>query len=262
MAEPLNSLTIDDLMGTRQAPSGEPSVAPAPVIRSPGAMVDPVTGEIPGARSALMEPGEATEALGTGITQGLLETVPFGGAVAGGALGLKIGAATPIPGGAFIGGLAGTVGGYLAGQKAEEAGKTLLPMTRPQVEAYRQGGKTFGSSVAMLAPFSLATRTPKAGEVAVREVANRLPQNSVDWVKSILAQPLAFLRQRLWRSRPLKWPVARGPGRVRRFTRWNGILGHVLQPEQPVRFWALVRRVLGQCTNPPIGNKARGSGLR
>ena len=185
-------MTLEDLDGERPVPA--PGVLPT--APSMDRRIDPDTGEILGARSALMEPGEATEALGTGITQGLLETVPFGGAVAGGALGLKIGAATPIPGGAFIGGLAGTVGGYLAGQKAEEAGKTLLPMTRPQVEAYRQGGKTFGSSVAMLAPFSLATRTPKAGEVAVREVANRLPQNSVDWVKSVLEQPLAFLRQR------------------------------------------------------------------
>jgi hypothetical protein len=150
----------------------------------------------PGFISAIPSAGETVGAVSAGTTEGLLELAPVAGAVAGGALGLKLGAAAPIPGGTFLGGLAGTTAGYFAGLKAEEAGKTLLPLTRDDLRAYREAGKTFGASTAMLAPWSFAARAPVAGERAVREIANRMPQTSVDWVKSILQQPVSFLRQR------------------------------------------------------------------
>ena len=121
-----------------------------PVAR-PGMPVDGPTSEPlpegwePVARPASELAGEA--ALGAG--QGLISATPaVGGAVAGLKLGLPFG---PIP--AVAGMVAGGVGGYYAGQKAEDAYKSFFPEpTTPDAKVFREAGKTFGGSL----PFAAA----------------------------------------------------------------------------------------------------------
>lgn len=85
--------------------------------------------------------GEAVK--GTG--QGLLS---FGPAVAGALGGLKLGMATLNPFGAVAGMIGGGIAGYYAGQSAEDAYKSFFPEpTNPTLRAYREAGKTFGSSL-------------------------------------------------------------------------------------------------------------------
>ena len=85
--------------------------------------------------------GEAVKGAG----QGLLS---FGPAVAGALGGLKLGMATLNPFGAVAGMVAGGIGGYYAGQSAEDAYKSFFPEpTNPTLRAFREAGKTFGSSL-------------------------------------------------------------------------------------------------------------------
>lgn len=99
----------------------------------------------PVAGSGLDRAAEA--ALGAG--QGLISSTP---AVAGAVTGLKLGAPFgPIPavGGMVVGG----VGGFLAGQSAEDAYKSFFPEpTSPDAKVFREAGKTFGGSL----PFAAA----------------------------------------------------------------------------------------------------------
>jgi hypothetical protein len=99
----------------------------------------------PTAGSGLDRAKEA--ALGAG--QGLISSTP---AVAGAVTGLKLGAPFgPIPavGGMVVGG----VGGFLAGQSAEDAYKSFFPEpSSPDAKVYREAGKTFGGSL----PFAAA----------------------------------------------------------------------------------------------------------
>ena len=99
----------------------------------------------PVAGSGLDRAAEA--ALGAG--QGLISSTP---AVAGAVTGLKLGAPFgPIPavGGMVVGG----VGGFLAGQSAEDAYKSFFPEpSSPDAKVFREAGKTFGGSL----PFAAA----------------------------------------------------------------------------------------------------------
>jgi len=209
MAEQTASWTIEDARAEAQKGegpvssvlgSGLASTLTGPFERLLGmesGIRQPETSSLPpGMEPAIPGVGEVTQALGTGITQGLLEAAPIAGAIGGGYTGLKLGAASPIPGGAFIGGALGTGIGYFAGTKAEQAGKTMLPLTRDDLQAYREAGKTFGAGTTMLLPFMAAGRAPQAGQAAVQQIANSMPQTSVEWIKSILQQPLTFYRNR------------------------------------------------------------------
>ena len=85
--------------------------------------------------------GEAVKGTGQGL-------ISFGPAAAGALGGLKLGMATLNPFGAVAGMVAGGVGGYYAGQSAEDAYKSFFPEpTNPTLRAYREAGKTFGSSL-------------------------------------------------------------------------------------------------------------------
>lgn len=148
-----------------------------------------------GIEPALPSTSQALGAFGAGTAEGLLGLTPTAGAITGGILGVKAGAASPIPGGAFFGGLAGTGAGYFTGLQAEKSGKALLPLTRDDLRAYREAGKTFSSSIAMAAPMlGMAVRGRTAADVAASEIASRMPQTSREWVASILQQPAAYAR--------------------------------------------------------------------
>lgn len=209
MAEQTASWTIEDARAEAQKGegpvssvlgSGLASTLTGPFERLLGmesGIRQPETSSLPpGMEPAIPGVEDVTQALGTGITQGLLETAPVVGAVGGGMLGLKYGSMLPIPGSTFIGGALGTGIGYFAGTKAEQAGKTMLPLTRDDLQAYREAGKTFGAGTTMLLPFGLAGRAPQAGQAAVQQISNSMPQTSVEWIKAILQQPLTFYRNR------------------------------------------------------------------
>ena len=183
---------------------------PSGIVRDMFGLYEPQRSAPPaGFERGIPGAGDVTEALGTGITQGLLETLPVGGAIGGGMLGLKYGSMLPFPGGTFIGGALGTGIGYFTGAKAERAGKTMLPLTRNDLQAYREAGKTFGAGTTMLLPFGLAGRAPQAGQVAVQQIANSMPQTSVEWVKAILQQPLTF-----YRNRPIAFTATETVGNI------------------------------------------------
>lgn len=144
------------------------SPAPAPgVIDQVGNVISPSTagGEI----GELSSPtgtttGEKVKEIAIGTGEGIATSGPI---VAGGITGARIGmtAAAPftpvfpaaVPVGGALGLGAGMVSGYLAGK---EFGK-LFPGTRvPELVPYREGGKTFGESIAFApAAFSLPVMT-------------------------------------------------------------------------------------------------------
>jgi hypothetical protein len=84
--------------------------------------------------------GEAVKGSGQGL-------ISFGPAVAGALGGLKLG--MPLgPFGAIGGMVTGGIAGYYSGQSAEDAYKSFFPEpTNPTLRAYREAGKTFGSSL-------------------------------------------------------------------------------------------------------------------
>ena len=212
MAEQTPAWTLEDALKEAQQPGtvlenvvGKPaaSAITGPIERLLGleSGIRPAPAPAPRQLPEGMEPGlpstaQAVEAFGAGTTEGLLGLTPAAGAATGAVLGMKAGAMSPLPGGTFFGGLAGTGAGYLVGLQAEKAGKTLLPLTRDDLRAYREAGKTFGSSVGMIAPFAgYAGRAQTAAQAAADKVALSMPQTSVDWVKAILQQPAAFYRK-------------------------------------------------------------------
>lgn len=128
-----------------QIPEGwEPVARPGMSTNAPTEKPLPEGWE-PTAGSGLDRAKEA--ALGAG--QGLISSTP---AVAGAVTGLKLGAPFgPIP---AVGGMvAGGIGGFLAGQSAEDAYKSFFPEpSSPDAKVYREAGKTFGGSL----PFAAA----------------------------------------------------------------------------------------------------------
>jgi hypothetical protein len=129
--------------------------------------------------------GQRAGSVAKGTAAGALRDAPvMAGALAGFRTGMTM-APAAVP---FIGGFAagipllttaiGGVGGYMAGQMAE----SVVPEeTDPRLVPYREGGKTFGSSIATApAAFFLPVAGPTAGRVAkfvssVGETARRSP---------------------------------------------------------------------------------------
>jgi hypothetical protein len=135
----------------------------------------------------LPEPGLGDYAgtVAKGAAAGALRDSPV---VAGALSGFKLGMPLAAKAAPFIGGVAAgiplvttAVGGYL-GYQAGQAAEGFIPEeTDPRLVPYREGGKTFGSSIATApAAFFLPTAGPTAGRVAkfvsgIGETARRSP---------------------------------------------------------------------------------------
>lgn len=117
--------------------------------------------------------GDAAKEVLLGAGQGLVRTGPM---AAGAYLGLQAGAPLGPPG--MIGGmLLGGVTGYFAGRQAEQV---FPEVSRPDLLPYREGGKTFGDSIAF-APSAFGIPQMTANRVArfvsaIGESARRYPK--------------------------------------------------------------------------------------
>lgn len=159
-----------------QIPEGwEPVARPGMSVDSPAAKPLPEGWE-PVASSTVTTDRLGEAALGAG--QGFISTTPsVAGAVAGLKLGLPFG---PIP--AVAGMVGGGVTGYFAGQSAEGAYKSLFPEpTDPTGKAFREGGKTFGSSLGFtaVAPYLPTMTGNRVSQylTSIRDAAIRNPKS-------------------------------------------------------------------------------------
>jgi hypothetical protein len=129
--------------------------------------------------------GDIAGTIAKGAAAGALRDAPT---VAGAMSGFKLGMPLAAKAAPFIGGFAAgiplvttAVGGFL-GYQAGQAAESVIPEeTDPRLVPYREGGKTFGSSIATApAAFFLPTAGPTAGRVAkfvsgMGETARRSP---------------------------------------------------------------------------------------
>jgi hypothetical protein len=122
--------------------------------------------------------GEVVGEAALGAGQGFISTVPsVAGAVSGLKLGLPFG---PIP---AVGGMvAGGVTGFFAGKSAEDAYKSFFPEpTDPTDKAFREGGKTFGSSLGFtaVAPYLPTMTGNRISQylTSIRDAAIRNPKS-------------------------------------------------------------------------------------
>jgi hypothetical protein len=136
---------------------------------------------IPEGYEPVAAPSVTTDRLGEaalGAGQGFISTTPsVAGAVAGLKLGLPFG---PVP--AVAGMVGGGVTGYFAGQSAEDAYKSLFPEpTDPTEKAFREGGKTFGSSLGFtaVAPYLPTMTGNRVSQylTSIRDAAIRNPKS-------------------------------------------------------------------------------------
>jgi hypothetical protein len=130
--------------------------------------------------------GQRAETAAKGAAAGALRDAPV---VAGGMAGFKLGMPLALKAAPVLGPLAAgiplvtTAGGLLMGYQAGQAAEKALidEETDPRLVPYREGGKTFGSSIATApAAFFLPTAGPTAGRVAqfvsgIGETARRSP---------------------------------------------------------------------------------------
>jgi hypothetical protein len=129
--------------------------------------------------------GDIAGTIAKGTAAGALRDAPV---VAGAMSGFKLGMPLAAKAAPFIGGFAAgiplvttAVGGFL-GYQAGQAAESVVPgETDPRLVPYREGGKTFGSTIATApAAFFLPTAGPTAGRVAkfvsgIGETARRSP---------------------------------------------------------------------------------------
>jgi hypothetical protein len=162
MAEPTKTPTLEELypgISTTGKTDEEKDAALAQAY--PGMVTEPTLGEA------------ATETL-LGAGQGLVRTGPMAAGAIGG---LKAGAPFFPPYGAIGGMIAGGLTGYFAGREAEK----LFPgVSREDLIPYREGGKTFGDSIAF-APTAFGIPQMTANRVArfvsgIGEAARRNPK--------------------------------------------------------------------------------------
>ncbi len=127
-------------------PEGYEPVAQPGMFNTPGSATKPIP---EGYEPASLPFSERISEYAQGAGQGLLTAGPtVTGAVAGLKMGLPLG-----PIGAVGGMVAGGIGGYYAGQSAEDAYKGFFPEPAdPDAKVYREAGKTFGGSL----PFAAA----------------------------------------------------------------------------------------------------------
>lgn len=162
---------------TRPIPEGYEPVARPGMFNAP----EKVTRPIPEGYEPVATPSVTTDRLGEaalGAGQGFISATPaVGGAVAGLKLGLPFG---PIP--AVAGMVGGGVTGYFAGQSAEDAYKSFFPEpTDPTEKAFREGGKTFGSSLGFtaVAPYLPTMTGNRVSQylTSIRDAAVRNPKS-------------------------------------------------------------------------------------
>lgn len=131
----------DDLLAIEQAS------APITEVQEPG--VDPAILEA--STPASPESTGKVSAIGAGAAEGVTGVgLPLAGAMAGTKAGMIAGA--PLGPAGILGlGLVGMGTGFYAGRQAASSIKELLPPkpTDPELVPYREGGKTFGESIAM-----------------------------------------------------------------------------------------------------------------
>jgi hypothetical protein len=129
--------------------------------------------------------GDIAGTIAKGAAAGAVRDAPV---VAGALSGFKLGMPLAAKAAPFIGGFAAgiplvttAVGGYLGYQAGQAAEGVIPEETDPRLVPYREGGKTFGSSIATApAAFFLPTAGPTAGRVAkfvsgIGETARRSP---------------------------------------------------------------------------------------
>jgi hypothetical protein len=129
--------------------------------------------------------GDIAGTIAKGAAAGAVRDAPV---VAGAMSGFKLGMPLAAKAAPFIGGFAAgiplvttAVGGYLGYQAGQAAEGVIPEETDPRLVPYREGGKTFGSSIATApAAFFLPTAGPTAGRVAkfvsgIGETARRSP---------------------------------------------------------------------------------------
>jgi hypothetical protein len=131
---------------SKPIPEGYEPVAQPGMFNTPDSATKPIP---EGYESASLPFTERISEYVQGTGQGLLSAGP---SVAGAVTGLKLG--MPLgPIGAVGGMVAGGIGGYYAGQSAEDAYKGFFPEpATPDAKVYREAGKTFGGSL----PFAAA----------------------------------------------------------------------------------------------------------
>jgi len=173
--------SIDELFPSGTAPEAAP--APAPVGRAAsGPSLDTM---FPTGGPPEITGGDIAGTIAKGTVAGALRDSPT---VAGALSGFRIGMPLAAKSAPFIGGFAAGIplvttalGGYF-GYQAGQATEGLIPEeTDPRLVPYREGGKTFGSSIATApAAFYLPVAGPTAGRVAkfisgMGETARRSP---------------------------------------------------------------------------------------
>jgi hypothetical protein len=131
---------------SKPIPEGYEPVAQPGMFNAPDSATKPIP---EGYESASLPFTERISEYAQGAGQGLLTAGPtVTGAVAGLKLGMPLG-----PLGAVAGMVTGGIGGYYAGQSAEDAYKGFFPEpATPDAKVYREAGKTFGGSL----PFAAA----------------------------------------------------------------------------------------------------------
>lgn len=147
----------DDLLAIEQAS--------APFTEAEEPEIDPAI--LAASTPASPESSGKLAAIGAGAAEGVSGVgLPLTGAMAGTKVGMIAGAPFGPPG-VLIGGLAGMGTGYVAGRMASSSVQNLLPPkpTDPELVPYREGGKTFGESIAM-APIAFGIPVRGAQQVA------------------------------------------------------------------------------------------------
>lgn len=131
---------------SKPIPEGYEPVAQPGMFNAPDSATKPIP---EGYEPASIPFTERISEYAQGAGQGLLTATPtVTGAVAGLKLGMPLG-----PFGAVAGMVTGGIGGYYAGQSAEDAYKGFFPEpATPDAKVYREAGKTFGGSL----PFAAA----------------------------------------------------------------------------------------------------------
>ena len=114
------------------------------------------------------QPSGRLSAVGAGAVEGITSTgLPVAGGMAGAKAGMILGAPFFPPFGTAIGGAIGLGAGLYAGSQAASSIKELLPPapTDPKLVPYREGGKTFGETMA-IAPLAFGIPVKSAQQVA------------------------------------------------------------------------------------------------
>jgi len=113
------------------------------------------------------EPTGKLEQVGVGALEGVASTgLPVAGGMAGAKAGMILGAPFG-PAGVGVGGVLGLGAGLYAGSKASSSIKGLLPPkpTDPNLVPYREGGKTFGETMA-IAPMAFGIPIKSAQQIS------------------------------------------------------------------------------------------------